>query len=198
MRLLSSGLFRERLISRKSDPDHMSSSNSIGGIYAKTIGIIGKRWRKAYAVVPLRSTYLNLRLSHIFREVADNDFALSSHRWGYCWCSAFRDLRGGLRALLNAAGRGFDGGFSLGGCAAVAHITTGTRTAAGGLGVFHDLVERLVELSRHCDGIGGVVVVWLTVDVVTKSLVDNSSWSKQNLEKPFCVSADRFGRGLRG
>ena len=98
---------------------------------------------------PLLSTYLNLRLSHIFWQVADDDLALSSLRSSghrSLWCSR------GCLTLLDTRGWCSDGDLGLG--FSIARTTATESAAAAGLrSVLHDLVEGLVELSRHRDGV---------------------------------------------
>jgi hypothetical protein len=118
---------------------------------------IEKGIAKDRVVAPFRSTYLNLHLSHIHWEVANVDLA-AHRRSGRADSWSHSGGPGGRVALLNASGRCGDGGLCLG--LGVARTRLAVAAAAGGLGVLHDLVERLVELSRHGDGgFSGVVVV---------------------------------------
>lgn len=105
---------------------------------------------------PLRSTYLDLRLSHILWKVADDDLAVPGSLAGECGCGD--GCLGDGFVLLNAAGwcsdRGLGLGFGVAGWARAA--TADTCWLAG---VLHDLVERLVELSRHGECSGGCVFI---------------------------------------
>lgn len=97
---------------------------------------------------PIRSTYLNLDLSYIVRESADDDLAFTGARSRQRGCSGSRDS---LRVLLYAAGWGSDGSLGFRGCA-TGRARPGEFAAAattGRLSVLHDVVEGLIELSRH-------------------------------------------------
>lgn len=110
---------------------------------------------------PLRSTYLDLRLSHILWKVADDDLAVASGLAGHCGRGSRSPRLGSV--LLDAASWCSDGGFGLG--LRGAWHARATTTAAGWLaGVFHDLVEGLVELPRHGDCVWCVVgKCWLVL-----------------------------------
>jgi len=96
------------------------------------------------------TTYLNLGLRNILGQIADHDLALSDE----ARTIGRRGLAGVTRrlgALLNAASGG--DGSGLAGRGAARGATVARVAALSG----ENLVERLVELSRHDGGYG---VVW--------------------------------------
>lgn len=102
---------------------------------------------------PVASTYLDQRFSHILGQIVDLDFA-ESGVWSRGGGSA-RGLLCWLGLLLDAAGwrDGCSGGsLGLDGSLAGGDATPTALDAAGGLAVLHDLIERLIEFSRH-DGV---------------------------------------------
>lgn len=147
---------------RKAKAFSTSSNGGRASIYDR------KTAAKADAVRSFQSTYLDHPLVHILGQVRDGDLALSRRS-----CDAGSDcLGGGLAAsclLLNATGGrdnrggcglGLDGGLAVG-------QATRASALAGRLAVLHDLIERLVELSRHDDGCRiddlamWVIVLWV-------------------------------------
>lgn len=85
-------------------------------------------------------------------ETADDDLALASNRDGRGNGCGVPGSFGSSGLLGDAAGWGSGGGGRLDGSSAARGAAA---TGAGGLGVLHDLVERLVEfsLSRHGGGV---------------------------------------------
>ena len=103
---------------------------------------------------PLQSTYLDLRLCDVLRKVGDDDLAVSRSLAGEC--ARGNGCSGLCLVLLDATGWCSDGGLRLGfGAAGGAWAATASGWLAA---IMHDLVERLVELSRH----GGEM--WCAVD----------------------------------
>ena len=99
---------------------------------------------------PLRSTYLDLRLCHVLWKIADDDLAVASSLVGECPSDSSRLSVGPV--LLNASGRCLDGGFGfrLGGAG---RSWAALAAACWLAGVLHDLVQGLVEFSRHVEGV---------------------------------------------
>jgi hypothetical protein len=85
-------------------------------------------------------------------ETADDDLALTSDRDGRGDGCGVPGSFGSSGLLGDTAGWGSGGGGRLDGSSAARGAAA---TGAGGLGVLHDLVERLVEfsLSRHGGGV---------------------------------------------
>lgn len=105
-----------------------------------------------FLVAPFRSTYLDLRLSHILWQIADDDLALP-RGWLRKGLRRYSRSFAGSLGLLDTTGRCGDRGLGLGfGVASWSRPTPTGSSASSRLGVLHDLVERLVELSRHGDG----------------------------------------------
>lgn len=78
-------------------------------------------------------------------QVADNDLAVSLGGWAG---------RSGLDGTLSSASRlcdTTDRGSRSGWLASTAATAVAVATLAGGAGVGHDLVQRLVNLGRHID-----------------------------------------------
>ena len=122
------------------------------------------RGGKRGSQIRLRSTYLDLRLIDVLGQAADDDLAVSGQgcSLGSGDGGSSRSCCGGLGILLHAADWGSDGGLGLfsGGAAGAALLTSAAATR-GLAAVLHDLIERLVELSRHVDGFGDDDVFWL-------------------------------------
>jgi hypothetical protein len=111
---------------------------------------IDKHWREADAMDPIQSTYLDLGLDNILWEVADDDLAAFGRLGGLgggdgnCF---------GLSILVDSS-HGSGGGSGFGtrsGTAGDALLDWAAAAPSSRLVVLHDLVQRLIQLSRHVE-----------------------------------------------
>jgi len=119
-------------------------------------------------VFQVHSTYLELSLSDIKRQVADDDLAVSrGNDRGRGGC-----IPGRARALLNSAGRCRGSDLGLDGCAAGWPASATAASAGFGATVGHDGVKGLVELARHVCWYGRDWCWWVSDREIDKWWLD--------------------------